>query len=106
MEGTSAQVDAMAVATRHLDSAGQDLASIRGRIQQTIATTQSGYVSEAAALFRSVMDAWDADFAKIVAGLETIQNALGSNKKQYEASMDQERASVNQIAALLNGTDA
>lgn len=106
MEGTSAQVGSMAASARHVEGAGQNLASIRGRVQQTVAATQAGYVSEAAGLFRGVMEQWDQDFAKILGGLERIQAALTSNQKQYEASMQQERASVNQIAALLNGNDA
>jgi hypothetical protein len=106
MAGTSAQVDAMGIASRHIDSAGQDLEMIRGRIQQAVATTTSGYVSGAAGVFRSVMEQWDADFAKILGGLQTIQTAMTSTQKHVEATMEQERASVNQIAALLNGTDA
>jgi WXG100 family type VII secretion target len=104
--GTSTQVDAMATAAGHIDTAGQALAGIQGRVQQTVAATSAGYVSDAATLFRGVMDQWNADFAKITGGLERIQTALKSNQKQYEASMDQERASANQIAALLNGNDA
>lgn len=103
--GTSAQVDAMATAARHVDNAGQDLANIQGRIQQAVASTSAGYVSEAAALFRNVMDQWNGDFAKIIGGLERIHTALTSTQKHYEATMQQERSSVNQIAALLNGTD-
>jgi WXG100 family type VII secretion target len=106
MAGTSAQVDAMAAAARHVDTAGQGLADIQGRVQQTVAATSAGYVSDAATLFRNVMDAWNGDFAKIIGGLERIQTALTSNQKHYEATMEQEHASVNQIAALLNGTDA
>jgi WXG100 family type VII secretion target len=106
MAGTSAQVDAMTTAAQHVDTAGQHLTGIRGRVQQTVAATSAGYVSDAATLFRGVMDQWDGDFAKIIGGLERIQTALTSNQKQYVASMEQERASANQIAALLNGNDA
>jgi len=106
MAGTSAQVDAMTTAARHVDTAGQTLADIRGRVQQTVAGTSAGYVSDAATLFRGVMDQWDGDFAKIIGGLERIQTALTSNQKHYEASMATERASVNEIAALLNGNEA
>jgi uncharacterized protein YukE len=103
---TSAQVDAMMAASRHVDTAGQNLATVRGRVQQTVAATSAGYVSGAADMFRGVMEQWDGDFAKIIGGLERIQTALTSNQRQYQASMEQERASVNQIAALLNGNDA
>lgn len=105
MAGTSAQVEAMAQAAQHVDNAGQDLANIQGRIQQAVANTSAGYVSEAASLFRNVMDQWNGDFAKIIGGLDRIHTALTGTQKHYEATMAQERASVNQIAALLNGND-
>lgn len=103
--GTSAQVDAMATAARHVDNAGQALANIQGRVQQAVAATGGGYTSEAATLFRNVMDQWHGDFTKIINGLERIQAALTSTQKHYEASIQQDRQSANQIAALLNGTD-
>jgi WXG100 family type VII secretion target len=103
--GTSAQVEAMTSAAQHVDAAGQALATIQGRIQTAIANTSSGYVSDAATLFRSVMDQWHQDFTKIVNGLENIRTALTSTQKVYESTMAQEQMSANQIAALLNGSD-
>jgi WXG100 family type VII secretion target len=101
----SAQVDAMAVAARHVDAAGQALADIQGRVQQAVGATSGGYTSDAATLFRSVMGQWHQDFTKIIGGLERIQTALTSTQKHYEATMQQERQSANQVAALLNGDD-
>lgn len=106
MAGTSAQVDAMATAARHVDAAGQALANIQGRVQQAVNSTSAGYTSDAATLFRNVMSQWHQDFSKIIGGLERIQAALTSTHKHYEATMQQERMSANQIAALLNGDDA
>lgn len=103
MAGTSAQTTAMAEAARHVDNAGQALAVIRGNIQQAIASTSSGYTSAAATLFRNTMSQWDQDFQKIVGGLEQIHHALTSTTRHYEATMQQERQSANEIAALLNG---
>lgn len=103
--GTSAQVDAMTAAAQHVDAAGQALATIQGRIQMAVTNTSSGYVSDAATLFRSVMDQWHQDFSKIITGLENIRAALTSTQKVYEATMQQEQLSANQIAALLNGSD-
>jgi WXG100 family type VII secretion target len=103
MAGTSAQVDAMAASVRHVDTAGQALADIHGRVQQTVAATSGGYVSDAATVFRGVMDQWHQDFGKIINGLERIQSALTSTQRHYEATMAEDRGSANQIAALLNG---
>jgi WXG100 family type VII secretion target len=102
---TTAQVAAMSEAARHVDNAGQALAVIRGNIQQAIASTAAGYNSQAATLFRSTMDQWGTDFQKIVGGLERIREALTHTTKHYEATMEQERQSANQIASLLNGGD-
>jgi WXG100 family type VII secretion target len=100
---TTAQVAAMGEASRHVDNAGQALAVIRGNIQQAIASTSAGYNSPAAALFRNTMDQWNTDFQKIIGGLERIREALTHTSKHYEATMEQERQSANQIASLLNG---
>jgi WXG100 family type VII secretion target len=101
--GQSAELAAMARSARYVDEAGQTLAGIRGRVQQAVAATAGGYVSEAATLFRSVMNSWDQDFNKIVAGLDRIHVSLTQTHANYTASVQQDRASVNQVAALLNG---
>lgn len=103
MAGTSAQVEAMHAAALHVDKAGQELAVIRGNITQAIAATGAGYTSPAATLFRNTMEQWGQDFNKIISGLERIHQALTQTQKQYEATLDQERASANTIATLLNG---
>lgn len=101
--GQSAELTAMAQSARYVDETGQVLAGIRGRVQQAVAATSGGYVSEAATLFRSVMDSWDQDFNKIMAGLDQIHVALTRTHANYSASVQQDRASVNQVAQLLNG---
>lgn len=101
--GTSAQVAAMAEAARHVDTAGQDLATIRGNIQQAVSATSGGYTSAAADLFRSTMDQWSGDFAKIIEGLERIRVSLVGTQQNYQATMEQERQSANLIASVLNG---
>jgi uncharacterized protein YukE len=101
--GTTAQVGAMTVAARHVDNAGQDLAVIRGRINQAVGATEGGYQSDGGKLFRTVMAQWDNDFNNIIKGLEQIRVALVGTERNYVATMDQERQSVNTISALLNG---
>jgi hypothetical protein len=93
----------MGEASRHLDQAQDALTAIRLAVAQSVAATASGYTSEAATLFRSTMDQWGAEFNKIIGGLERMRGSLNSNRLQYEATLDQERQSVNQIAAQLNG---
>jgi uncharacterized protein YukE len=101
--GTTAQVDAITVAARHVDNAGQDLKIIRGRIQQAVGATEGGYQSDGGNLFRSVMAQWDGDFRTIIEGLEKIRVALVGTHRHYVATMEQERQSANTIAAMLNG---
>jgi ESAT-6 family protein len=101
--GTSAQTELMAKAATDVDAAGQVLAGIRGRVQQAVAATSTGYVSDAGALFRSVMEQWDGDFNTIINGLQRIHEALTHTHRNYTASVQQDRQSANQIASLLNG---
>jgi WXG100 family type VII secretion target len=101
--GTSAQVDAINMAAAHVDTAGQELATIRSNIQLAIASTAAGYNSAAATLFRNTMDQWGADFQKIIGGLERIREALTQTQRHYQATIEQERQSANTIASLLNG---
>ena len=103
---TTAQIAAMAEAARHVDNAGQALATIRGTVATAIAATAAGYNSPAATLFRGTMDQWQGDFQKIIAGLERMHEALTHTTRHYVATIEQERQSANEIAALLNGGNA
>lgn len=103
MTETAAETAAMTEAARHVDAAAELLAGVRGNVAQAVAATGAGYQSDAATLFRSTMDQWGGDFDKIIGGLEQIHKALTHNAIHYQATLESDRASVNQIAALLNG---
>ncbi len=103
---TSAQLTAMKQAALQVDRASAELARVRHTIAQAVASTAGGYSSPAADLFRSTMDQWSTDFTRIVGGLDRIREALHQNARQYEATLDQERQSANQIAAVLNGGES
>jgi len=102
---TTAQTAAMSQAAVHVDNAGQAIATIRNQVADAVAATSGGYVSDAATLFRNVMDQWGADFNQIIQGLETIREKLVGTTKNYQGAMDIDHMSVNQVAALLNGSD-
>jgi WXG100 family type VII secretion target len=102
---TTAQTAAMTQAAVHVDNAGQAIATIRNQVNDAVAATSGGYVSDAATLFRNVMEQWSADFGQIIQGLETIREKLVGTTKNYQGAMDSDSTSANQIAALLNGTD-
>jgi WXG100 family type VII secretion target len=104
--GASAQIPAMAQAATQVDQAGQTLAGIRTRVGGAVANTQGGYQSEAATVFRNVMDQWGADFQKIVNGLNQIHEALTATHRSYQASVDTDRASANSIMSALNNPGA
>lgn len=101
---TTAQTDAMRQAAVHVDNAGQSIATIRNQVQEAVAATAGGYQSDAATLFRSVMDQWSTDFGQIIQGLETIRENLVGTTANYQGVMDLDTESANQIASLLNGT--
>ena len=100
--GASAQMAAMAQAATQVEEAGRTLAGIRSRVSGTVAATQSGYQSEAATVFRTVMEQWDQDFTKIVAGLDRIRDALSATTRAYQASVEHDRSSANSIMSALN----
>jgi WXG100 family type VII secretion target len=100
--GASAQIPAMAQAATQVEEASRALAGIRSRVAGTVANTQSGYQSEAATVFRSVMEQWDQDFSKIVAGLDRIHGALTGTHRAYQASVEQDKSSANSIMSALN----
>ncbi len=102
-EATAAQTKSMHDAAVHVDRAGQLLAGIRGNVERAIDATGSGYQSDAATLFRNTMHSWSGDFNKIIGSLENIRLALTQTARKYESTMAADQASVNQIAALLNG---
>jgi len=105
MAQTSAQTQAMSLAAGHVDNAGQAIATIRNQVADAVAATAGGYESPGATLFRNVMDQWGQDFAQIINGLETIREALVGTARNYQGAMSTDGESVNQIAALLNGSD-
>jgi WXG100 family type VII secretion target len=102
---TTAQTAAMAQAAIHVDNAGQAIATIRNQVADAVGATSGGYVTEAATLFRNVMDQWGQDFGTIIAGLESIKEKLTGTTANYKGAMDIDSQSANQIAALLNGND-
>jgi WXG100 family type VII secretion target len=103
MADTSAQVEKMAEAARHVDNAGQALAIIRGTIRQSVDNTRQGYRSPAADLFRDTMGGWDSEFQKLIDGLDRIHFALTQTHRHYQATLEEEINSANEIATLLNG---
>lgn len=107
MAGTqaTAQTTAMTQAAQHVDNAGQAIASIRNQVNDAVQATSGGYVTEAATLFRNVMDQWGQDFISIITGLESIHEKLTGTTVNYKGAMDIDGEGVNQIAALLNATN-
>ena len=103
---TSAQTTAMAQAAFHVGNTHDAITGLKNQAASTVAGTTTGYVSEAATLFRSVMEQWDQDFNTILAGLRTMGEKLTGTAHRYGGAMDHDRQSANEIAALLNGPGA
>jgi WXG100 family type VII secretion target len=103
---TSAHTHAMAQAAFHVGNAHEAITGLKNQVAGTVAATSAGYVSEAATLFRSVMEQWDQDFNTILAGLRTMGEKLTGSSQHYGGAMDADHQSANQIAALLNGPGA
>ena len=102
-QATAAQITHMREAAVHVDKAGEILVGLRGHVNRAVNETRGGYDSPAANLFRSIMEQWDVDFGNILSGLSSIGQSLTQTAHNFVDTMDQERSSVNQIAAVLNG---
>ena len=103
---TTAQLAAMSQASAHVDNASQAITGFRGQVADIVAGTTAGYVTDAANVFRGVMDQWHSDLGVIIQGLETIRGNLTGTSANYQGAMDADSHSANQIAALLNGGGA
>jgi uncharacterized protein YukE len=103
---TAAQTQAMAEAAFHVGSAHDSITGLKNQAAATVAGTSAGYVSEAATLFRNVMEQWDQDFNTILGGLRTMGENLTGTAQHYGGAIDHDHQSANQIAALLNGPGA
>jgi len=99
---TAAQTHAMAQAAHHVANAHEAITGLKNQVATTVSGTSAGYVSEAATLFRSVMEQWDSDFNTILAGLRTMGEKLTGTAQHYGGAMDHDVQSANQIAAALN----
>ena len=103
---TSAQTHAMAQAAFHVGNAHDAITGVKNQVATTVAGTSTAYVSEAATMFRGVMEQWDQDFNTILAGLRTMGEKLTGTSQQYGGAMDFDHQSANKIAAALNGPGA
>lgn len=101
---TSAQTHAMAQAAFHVGNAHEAITGLKNQAASTVAGTSAAYVSEAATLFRNVMEQWDQDFNTILGGLRAMGEKLTGTAQHYGGAMDSDHQSANQIAALLNGS--
>ena len=102
---TTAETAAMTKAAAHVDNCGQAITTIWNQVNDAVGQTTGGYETAGAALFRSVMDRWGQDFNRIIQGLDEIRQALTGTTINYHGAMDIDHMSVNQVAALLNGSD-
>lgn len=103
---TSAQTHAMAQAAFHVGNAHDAITGVKNQVVSTVAATSTGYVSEAATMFRNVMEQWDQDFTTILEALRTMGEKLTGTSQHYGGAMDVDVQSANQIAAALNGPGA
>ena len=101
----AAQTDALKLAAAHVDNAAQAIMIIRNQVQDAVNATTGGYQSPAATVFQQVMAKWHDDFGVIINGLDVIKTNLSGTATNYQSTMDADKMSANQIAALLNGTD-
>jgi WXG100 family type VII secretion target len=64
---------------------------------------QGGWQGQAATAFANVYEAFNADFAKVLTALQTIQENLVSTQSTYSTTEDTNTSQVNRVAGLIGG---
>lgn len=101
-EGASAQIEAMARAARQVDQASQTLANLNAQVANVASDTSAGYRSQGATILRGVMEQWNQDMQRIIAGCNQMTAALSATGRTYQNASDSDAASANAISAALN----
>lgn len=100
--GLQAELEAMAAAIPAVEDGVTALTQANQGVGTAMANVGAGWTSDGAAFFRTVMEDFRAEYAKMITDLNEIHQALTGNKVQYTASAEEERANVNRFNSLLS----
>jgi WXG100 family type VII secretion target len=93
---------AMAQAAQKLDEAVGTTRGIKNQLQGHRGELLSNWEGPAAAAFGRVFDQFDQDFQKVLTAMEGMHEKLMATRQTYERTEEEQTATVNKVAGLIN----
>jgi WXG100 family type VII secretion target len=92
----------MAQAAQKLEDAVSTTRGIRTQLQSHNGELLSNWEGDAARTFGQVFEQFDADFQKVLTTMEGMHSKLVQTRVTYERTEEEQQATVNRVAGLLN----
>lgn len=92
----------MAKAAQQIDTKHQEIHTLQTTLRQEMADLAVRWTGRASDAFQQGYRSFDAEFEKVKQGLDTIHNQLVQTNRQYSAREDENLATANTIAGLIN----
>jgi len=92
----------MAQAAQKLEDAVGTTRGIRTQLQGHKGELLSNWSGNAARAFGTVFEQFDQDFQRVLTAMEGMHEKLVQTKVTYEATEEEQTATVNKVAGLLN----
>lgn len=92
---------AMQKATQQIETKHQQIHSLQTRLQGQMGDLASRWHGNASNAFQRGYRAFDSEFEKVKAGLDTIHGQLVETLREYGGREDENEATANQIAGLI-----
>lgn len=88
-------------ATQQIETKHQQIHSLQTRLQGQMGDLASRWHGNASNAFQRGYRAFDSEFEKVKAGLDTIHGQLVETLREYGGREDENEATANQIAGLI-----
>lgn len=92
---------AMQKATQQIETKHQQIHRLQTRLQGQMGDLASRWHGNASNAFQRGYRAFDSEFEKVKAGLDTIHGQLVETLREYGGREDENEATANQIAGLI-----
>jgi WXG100 family type VII secretion target len=92
----------MAQAAQRLEDAAGTTRTIKTQLQSHKAELLSNWEGNAARAFGTVFDQFDTSFQKVLTTMEEMHGKLVQTKINYERTEEEQQATVNRVAGLIN----
>lgn len=103
MGNKSVDREAMAKAAQQIEQKHQQIHSLQTTLQGQMTELSGRWTGRAAKAFQDGYRMFDAEFEKVKGGLDKIHTQLVQTNKEYVAREEENQATANSIAGLING---